>query len=315
MRNTHDFYKNLQDMECPLVVAYFMKNWHPIRHEWVSGLQGTLTLGNRTNNRVESINQKIMQIASKYESLPRLFSDLMALLTSFRIERDQHAVESLLKAPALLDLTEDESKFAQLLTPYCFKRVRDQLRASVNVNEIPPSVTSTTDHCTCPTHCALGIPCRHMFHMRKLEGLPAFSVSGVAERWTKAYYAKTCRLTASPGAVPGTTEIYGLQSSARPKILSEVQKYKKVSEALQQLASRIAEQPMAKFEALMTAVKQFSTAVENGSGIVILECPEQGDALELVPATSVAGKLQKPVSRVMAGCTLALHAPSSSLAN
>lgn len=50
--------QSIQDMECPLVMVYFMKNWCPIGHEWVSGLQGSLTLDNRTNNRVESINQK-----------------------------------------------------------------------------------------------------------------------------------------------------------------------------------------------------------------------------------------------------------------
>ena len=42
------------------VVEYFDSNWHSIRHEWVDGLKNaSCNFMNRTNNRVESINQKL----------------------------------------------------------------------------------------------------------------------------------------------------------------------------------------------------------------------------------------------------------------
>lgn len=65
-----------------------------------------------------------------------------------------------------------------------FNRVCEQLRESENMKKVFPSVTSRIDYRTCPTYSALGIPYKHMFHMQKLEGLPAFSVSGIAEHWT-----------------------------------------------------------------------------------------------------------------------------------
>ena len=41
------------------VIDYFEENWHPIHVQWVEGLKAIhLTFLNRTNNRIELINQK-----------------------------------------------------------------------------------------------------------------------------------------------------------------------------------------------------------------------------------------------------------------
>lgn len=48
------------------VFKYFNDNWAPIKEEFVECFKGrNLTLGNRTNNRLESINEKIKSICSK----------------------------------------------------------------------------------------------------------------------------------------------------------------------------------------------------------------------------------------------------------
>ena len=76
------------------VVEYFESNWHSIHHEWVDGLKNaTCSFMNRTNNRVESINQKLKSIISRYSGITPFFQDLMKCLNTLRVERDHRALE------------------------------------------------------------------------------------------------------------------------------------------------------------------------------------------------------------------------------
>lgn len=68
------------------VVDYFEANWHPIHMEWVECFKSAnLTFQNRTNNRVESINQKIKSICSKFSDLDTFFEELLLAIQSLRV--------------------------------------------------------------------------------------------------------------------------------------------------------------------------------------------------------------------------------------
>ena len=76
------------------VVAYFNSNCHSIRHEWVDGLKNaSCNFMNCTNNRVESINQKLKSVITRYSGITQFFQDLMKCLTTLRVERDHTALE------------------------------------------------------------------------------------------------------------------------------------------------------------------------------------------------------------------------------
>ena len=65
------------------VVEYFDSNWHAIRHEWVEGLKNaSCNFMNRTNNRVESINQKLKSVISRYSRVT-VFSRLDEVFEHF----------------------------------------------------------------------------------------------------------------------------------------------------------------------------------------------------------------------------------------
>ena len=56
------------------VTEYFDTNWHPIKEQWVDGLKNdNVTFQNRTNNRLECINQLLKSVITKYSSLPLFF--------------------------------------------------------------------------------------------------------------------------------------------------------------------------------------------------------------------------------------------------
>ena len=70
------FWFLLQDLQLSgltTVLTYYDDNWHPIREEWVECFKNmAFTLGERTNNRLESINAKVKSVCARYVLIPKL---------------------------------------------------------------------------------------------------------------------------------------------------------------------------------------------------------------------------------------------------
>ena len=80
------------------VIAYYNANWHCICHEWVVAYKSvSFTLGEQTNNRIESINSKIKSFCSRFGSLPCFFDQFFAVLAFLLNERDHHTIMALVK--------------------------------------------------------------------------------------------------------------------------------------------------------------------------------------------------------------------------
>ncbi|XP_055957380.1 uncharacterized protein LOC130010441 [Patella vulgata] len=69
-------FDNLRDTGVQPVIDYFTNSWHPIRNQWVVGLKDSCHYNNQTNNRLESINQKLKQVIKKFSNLEEFFDDL-----------------------------------------------------------------------------------------------------------------------------------------------------------------------------------------------------------------------------------------------
>lgn len=129
------FYRNwfMQEMRTSTapqrVVEYFDSNWHTIRHQWVDGLKNaSCNFMNRTNNRVECINQKLKSVISRYSGMTLFFQDLMKCLHTLRVERDHRALDLTMKRRVTTYAPGTEfSQYMSLLTPYAFEYVKDQL--------------------------------------------------------------------------------------------------------------------------------------------------------------------------------------------
>ena len=92
--------EELKEIKLTKVIEHFDANWHGIRQEWVGGLRDEgLTYQNRTNNRVESINQKLKSVISKFGRLPQFCSELVGAISVLRIERDYRAISVFQKVP------------------------------------------------------------------------------------------------------------------------------------------------------------------------------------------------------------------------
>ena len=110
---------------CPQSVStYYDSNWHTIRHKYVECYKSfSFTLGERTNNRLESINRKIKSVCSHHANLTKFFDYIFIVLTTLRNERDHNIIMALIKNP-VATFSDVEKSFSDLLTPYVFKYVK-----------------------------------------------------------------------------------------------------------------------------------------------------------------------------------------------
>ena len=168
----------LADLDIPAASQYFERHWLPIKEQWVSFFKSRhFTLGEQTNNRLESLNGKIKSVCSRYSSLDVFFADFFCVLRVLRGERSHASIIARVSKLTSLspELTDDAECYRQLLTPYACQLVVEQLARRVLVtlpasgapfmsSEGPLFVTDSS--CDCAFRCTRRLPCRHMFAQR-----------------------------------------------------------------------------------------------------------------------------------------------------
>ncbi|XP_037269581.1 uncharacterized protein LOC119161287 [Rhipicephalus microplus] len=272
----NELYQKLEHTCSATVLEHFSCHWHEIRSQWVQGLQEVPTLGNRTNKRLESVNQKVAHIVSKHELLDQLFHALKCFATCLRIERDQRAMQTILKIAAPPNMSEDEHKYMAFLTPYAFKRVSQQMQAARAMVEPDENYVSTCSSCNCWDATSYMLPCQHVFFERLRSGLPLYFEEGAAQRWTREYYKNACRLFTSE---PKTTQQWSADGSGEeepedsPASKGSPFEKRKVAETgllLQQLAACMVQLPAGPYERAVALVRDLKSAMEEGKEVCLV---------------------------------------------
>lgn len=278
-------HQELKDTKLASVKDYFDTNWHPIKEQWVDGLKSeNITFMNRTNNRIECINQKLKSVITKYSSLPQFFSQLLVTLQSLRVERDHRALTIFQKVPVTtFKLGSAEQRYMQLVTPYALSFVVRQLELTKkvviqphdqsNVYEINSSdgiIHATVSKCSCAFNTSMQLPCRHIFAVRSIATLDLYSAELCANRWTLAYYQSKHRILAEPCSDYGDSSITISEQAVRTKpILSQHDKYHKAFRVTQKLTSILSEAPMREFEEKLGTVKKLIQIWQDGSEVML----------------------------------------------
>ena len=198
--------KKLTDLGFQKVNDYFLNNWHTIKSEWVLGLRGDVThLDNTTNNRLESINQKIKQVVPRLCPLDICFEALMKAVNSLELERDIRVANMFNSVSFQVPESECLKKFKQLLTPFAFNKIEKQYELSKKqkvfaldgdkvVFETGKIASALTTECSCHYFESVKLPCRHLLAARSACGLDLFSPELCGERWTINYLKQGHRL-------------------------------------------------------------------------------------------------------------------------
>jgi len=192
------------------VAQYFTRNWHSIRQQWVRGLMSQhVNLGNMTNNRLESINQKVKSVITPNCTFASCVTSLKTAIHSLRAERDHRAIAMVQKRAVCSYLRSDPCyEYAQLLTPFASKIVSKQMSKMQQIQEADIATdgdgtwsirstsgifTATTATCQC-SFTSMGLPCQHLLAARKSAGLLLFNETLCAVRWTRNYYQSSHRV-------------------------------------------------------------------------------------------------------------------------
>jgi zinc finger SWIM domain-containing protein 3 len=283
-----DLHQELKETNLVSVMDYFNTNWHPIREQWVDVLKNDVTFMNRTNNRIECINQKLKSVITKYSNLPQFFSQLLVTLQSLRTERDHRALTIFQKVPvAPFKAETPEYQYMNLLTPYALNYVVRQLdlikkvkilshdeSCVYSVNSSEGLLCVTVNKCSCTFRKSMQLPCRHILAVRSVSELDLYCAELCACRWTLAYYHSNHRVLAESTSDFDSSLTINEHAVRTKPILSQHDKYRKAFRITQKLTSIVSEAPMREFEEKLESLKRIVHMWETGSQVILQDAAE-----------------------------------------
>lgn len=91
-------YNELINLKLDQVTKYFNDNWHNIRDEWsLYGTNRYCNFLNASNNRMESLNQKIKLIGNRHANLLTFFENLSITVSNLSSEKDYTATKGTMR--------------------------------------------------------------------------------------------------------------------------------------------------------------------------------------------------------------------------
>lgn len=184
------------------VQEYFDKNWGNIKDEWAIFAMSNNFL-NYTNNRIESLNQKIKQVVKKNADMIEFIKNFFVFFYSQRHERNHHIANHILKRPVpRFEVNSPEGLYESYLTRYAFQHVLKQLQESkvqqiISKNEnaflvrsFKKTINVTSNSCECQIYLSMLLPCKHIFLVREKLNLSLYCEKICDKRWSREYYLK-----------------------------------------------------------------------------------------------------------------------------
>lgn len=270
-------YRNLRRINCPRVIEYFDSNWHNIKEQWVGyEVNKFANFENRTNNRLESLNQKIKAVVSKYARLATFFDDLITCIASYNIERDHAAAVGIMKSILATSIdTEYDTKYSKILTQYAYHKYKkqsikserveftriDELEAECMENNV--RITVSDDTCSCAFFNTMKLPCAHIIAFLVHHKEEAFKPTLCAERWKKdkSIFSKEFNYAAVPSSsqqmIPCTNR------PQRSRNMTANEKFRCAEKVTKKICEIMSEKSQEDFNRLMVHLKQFQTSLEN----------------------------------------------------
>ena len=294
-----DTYREFQQTGLKTVLDYFNDNWHQIRNEWVCGLKDdNLMFQNHTNNRVESINQKLKSVISKFACLPQFCCELLKVLSSFHVERDHRAITLFQKVPSQpFPKGSHKYQYMQVVTPFALSHIVKQIDLASQVkfkSEVgngyicestsKSQVVSSVDDCNCSFRKAMQLPCKHMFTVRKKTDLPLFEPTLCAERWTLQYYKSSQYVLHDQDTCNNENFFYVtsmVPQTSKQAVLSQHEKFRKANHVTQKLASLASEVSMKEFNVRLACLEEITKIWERGGYLSVIECCDDKEGMDL----------------------------------
>lgn len=121
------YYSDLQNLQLTSIINYFDVNWNTCVTKWtLFGRNMNNYLLNTTSNRVESLNQKIKLVVTKYSSIIRFFKDLSLTINVRSSEGDIVMIKNKMKKSRTQKNNVVLMEYKKILTNFAFIKVSEE---------------------------------------------------------------------------------------------------------------------------------------------------------------------------------------------
>ncbi|KAE9530120.1 hypothetical protein AGLY_011582 [Aphis glycines] len=116
------------------------------------------------------------------------------LMATLRTKRDHVATECFSKTPSFINnLTADEKKCTVIST--------DKETESATIQSSEGVLLTNPIKCSCSFVTSMCLPCHHILKLRQIYNISLYDPNLYAERWTRKYYAKVCRVISTDHSI------------------------------------------------------------------------------------------------------------------
>jgi len=282
--------------------TYMTTSWLPICKQWaLFHRAGHVTLGNTTNNRIESQFGKIKSVITSRRRLGECIRLLINVLTSADIISMQHQFADRCKMRYHNSYSGPGAQYFSLVTDYASRKVIQQISMSGTTKYSVEEVNSDRDaehseykvvnvkssdantvsdscvKCTCSFNTGMLLPCRHIFAARQRVGLPVFDRSLVAERWLLTKHDTSGDMEVG-SASQGTSLLVCSRNCSGVRTLNQREKYNKAMQLTTKLAVLMSECGQYEFDVKFSLLSDVLERFETGRDCVLIE--EDDDRLD-----------------------------------
>ena len=289
-------YKNLKDSGVTAAIVYFDTNWHHIREQWADCFKlSSFNLGQRTNNRLESLNQKLKAVIAKFSGVTEFFQNLMKVLNSIYTDHRHESLKLIQKRSVRVYPLKVVSLLADVLTPYAMELVEKQATLSPRttiaawVSETSATFATHTgmlvaesDKCRCHFFMSMRLPCRHMIRLWQEKGMEDINASQYDKRWTKAHFLKfhedlTSIDAHGPQTSSSSASVTIMQQQANPvKSYTSQEMYRKSMDWGKRIAGICAQMSQENFTHVLENFHDLYDILSRSKQALILELQEDG---------------------------------------
>lgn len=197
-----ELYQEFSKVAPTSVKNYFDTNWHECRHQWTVYSMISCNLGNRTNNRVESLNAQANALIKKRSTLPDFVVQFFFLLESQKTRVAVRVAKNFTSMPTkrLYVNGSVEHSYMKLLTEIAAQHVLKELKAHIRltpekhddktitfISEKYIESNASISSCNCIFSLSFMLPCRHIFFTREHFKVSLYDETLCAKRWTNNY--------------------------------------------------------------------------------------------------------------------------------
>ncbi|XP_064622580.1 uncharacterized protein LOC135484821 [Lineus longissimus] len=289
-------YDQLKELAPETFLTKFAKNWDECKEMWCfCWRKRTMNLGNKTTNRLESFHQKLKMNLNSSKTLAECIHELVQLSETKKGQiKHKTNIGSCSISYDATELSAEGHAIYETCSPFAAEKIVVELkgmrRMHTTFKSTPLkgngyavqsasggsvfSVCSDMKTCSCHFFKNHGLPCRHIFFVRKVESTELFIPDLVSRRWRKEY--QTASVATVPLPVPATMHdnvVLTVQATASKtkKTLNRCQKYREALGVCKEIASVICEHGQDVFNGYISNLKDFKACVLGGKEVDILD--------------------------------------------